>query len=188
LAGALFILMPASHSQAIITKSGSSFPMFNGSDLSAWLQYGNANWHVNGNEVIVNQGRGMLLSKFGVPDFQIDFDYWVGDGTQASLFIRCLNTNVINPDNAYEVRLSNAATGSGGAGSIVNMMKFKSSAIVNQWNHLQVSAMGNQISVTINGVSGSVVDTRFAVGPIALNYQSGDLRLKNFNFTIPGRW
>jgi len=59
---------------------------------------------------------------------------------------------------------------------------------VNQWNHLQVSAMGNQISVTINGVSGSVVDTRFAVGPIALNYQSGDLRLKNFNFTIPGRW
>jgi len=180
--------MPASHSQAILTKSGSSFPMFNGSDLSAWLQSGNANWRVNGNEVIVNQGQGMLLSKFGAPDFQIDFDYWVGDGTQASLFIRCLNANVINPDTAYEVRLSNAVTGAGGAGSIVNTMKLKPSARVNQWNHLQVSAMGNQISVTINGATGSVVDTRFAAGPVAVNYQGGDLRLKNFNFTIPGRW
>jgi len=180
--------MSTSHAQAILTKSGSSFPMFNGSDLSAWLQSGNANWHLNRNEVIVNQGQGMLLSKFGVPDFQIDFDYWVGDSTQASLFIRCMNSNVINLGTAYEVRLNNAAAGSSGAGSIVNLMKLKPSVIVNQWNHLQVSAIGNQISVTLNGVTASVVDTRFVAGPIALNYQGGDLRLKNFNFTIPGRW
>jgi len=180
--------MSASHAQAILTKSGSSFPMFNGSDLSAWLISGNGNWRVNGNEVIVTQGQGMLLSKFGVPDFQIDFDYWVGNSTQASLFIRCINSNVINLSTAYEVKLNNAATGSGGAGSIVNLMQLKSGAIVNQWNHLHVSAIGNQISVKLNGVTGSVVDTRFGAGPIALNYQGGDLRLKNFNFTIPGRW
>jgi hypothetical protein len=60
--------------------------------------------------------------------------------------------------------------------------------VANQWNHIQVSAIGTQISVTLNGVTGSVVDSRFAAGPIALNFQGGDLRLKNFNFTIPGRW
>ena len=184
----LLILTPLCHAQAILTKSGSSFPMFNSSDLSAWLKSGNANWHVNGLEVVANQGKGMLISKFGVPDLQLDFDYWMGENTQATIFIRCINTSAIAPDTAYEVRLSNSLQLSGGAGSIINLLKMNPSMVANQWNHIQVSAIGAQISVTLNGVTGTVVDSRFAAGPIALNYQGGDLRLKNFNFTIPGRW
>ena len=185
--GILLGLCSPSFSQAILTKIGSSFPMFNGADLSAWTQMGNAAWQVSNNQITVNQGSGMLVSKLAQPDYQIDFDYWVSENSQASIFIRCSNPNVINSETAFEIALSNQANQ--GAGSIVTINKVSPTRVTNQWNHIQVSAIGSKISVTLNGVSNQITDTRFgAGGQMAVNYQHGEMRLKNFNVTIPGRW
>jgi len=174
-------------SQAILTKIGSSFPMFNGADLSAWTQTGNAAWQVSNNQITVNQGSGMLVSKLAQSDYQIDFDYWVSENSEASIFIRCSNPNVINSETAFEIALSNQANQ--GAGSIVTINKVSPTRVTNQWNHIQVSAIGSKISITLNGVTNQITDTRFgAGGPMAVNYQHGEMRLKNFNVTIPGRW
>lgn len=174
-------------SQAILTKVGSSFPLFNGADLSAWTQTGNANWQVVNKEPTVTQGSGMLVSKFSAPDLLLEFDYWVSDDAKATIYFRCTNPSAINPDTAYEVILVNQANGVG-AGSIRSLSKAQFNQVANQWNHIQISAIGNKLSVTLNGVVNQVIDARFSAGPIAVNYQGGVLRLKNFNFTIPGRW
>ncbi len=175
-------------SQAILTKIGSSFPMFNGSDLSAWTQTGNANWQVSSNQLLANQGSGLLISKLTAPDYQIDFDYWVTDNSQAVIFIRCTNKDVINTDTAYQISLFNRDN-SQGAGSIATLNNVAATIVANQWNHMQISVIGSQISVTLNGVNSQVTDTRFGSGGrVAINYQAGELRLKNFNITIPGRW
>lgn len=175
-------------SQAILTKIGSSFPMFNGSDLSAWTQTGNANWQVSSNQLLANQGSGLLISKLTAPDYQIDFDYWVTDNSQAVIFIRCTNKDVINTDTAYQISLVNRDN-SQGAGSIATLNNVAATIVANQWNHMQISVIGSQISVTLNGVNSQVTDTRFGSGGrVAINYQAGELRLKNFNITIPGRW
>ncbi len=188
----VFFLMPVPvYSQAIITTLGSAFPMSNGSDLSAWKTnrggYGNASWQVDDKEIKVTQGQGLLVSRLSVPDFQIAFDYWVSDKTQATVFFRCVNPGDINTNTAYEVTLVNQARGSG-AGSILSLNKVKPIKVANQWNHMQISAIGTELSVTLNGITHQVRDTRFGAGPIAMNYMGGELRLKNIYVTIPGRW
>jgi len=185
--GLLLAISAPVFSQAILTKIGSSFPMFNGADLSAWTQMGNAAWQVSNNQITVNQGSGMLVSKLAQPDYRIDFDYWVSENSEASIFIRCSNPNVINSETAFEIALSNQANQ--GAGSIVTINKVSPTRVTNQWNHIQVSVIGSKISITLNGVTNQITDTRFgAGGPMAVNYQHGEMRLKNFNVTIPGRW
>ena len=175
-------------SQAILTKIGSSFSMLNGSDLSAWKQTGNANWQASSNQLLANQGSGMLISKLAAPDYQIDFDYWVTGNSQAFIFVRCTNQDVINTDTAYQILLVNQGYNKG-AGSITTLNNVAPTIVADQWNHMQISVIGTQISVTLNGVNSQMTDTRFGSGGrIAINYQAGELRLKNFNVTIPGRW
>ena len=188
----IFIWMPMPvYSQAIITTLGSAFPMTNGSDLSAWKANkggsGNASWQIDNKVIKVTQGHGLLVSRLSVPDFQVAFDYWVSDKTQATVFFRCVNSDDINTDTAYEVTLVNQA-GDSGAGSILSLNKLKPTQVANQWNHMQIDAIGTQLSVTLNGVTHQVRDTRFGSGPIAINYLGGELRLKNVYITIPGRW
>ena len=183
----LLIVSTPVFSQAILTKVGSSFSMFNGADLSAWTQTGNASWQIANKELSVTQGSGMLVSRLSVPDYIIEFDYWVSDNAQASFYFRCTDPNTINTDTAYETLLVNKANGLG-AGSILLFNKVKPNQVANQWNHIQISAIGTQISVTLNGIASQVTDTRFSAGSFAMNYQAGELRLKNLNATIPGRW
>jgi hypothetical protein len=114
----LLVWMPISvYSQAIITTLGSSFPMLNGSDLSAWTQNGNSSWQINNKELHITQGNGMLVSRISVSDIQMEFDYWVSSDAHVSVFFRCMNSSVINSDTAYEVLLVNQK-GSLGAGVI----------------------------------------------------------------------
>lgn len=188
----VFVWMPLpAYSQAIMTTLGSAFPMSNGSDLSAWKVNGggsgNASWQVDSKEIKVTQGQGLLVSRLSIPDFQIAFDYWVSDTAQATVFFRCFNPEDIDMDTAYEVTLVNQAKGSG-AGSILSLNKVKPTKVANQWNHMQISAIGTELSVTLNGVTHQVRDTRFGTGPIAMSYKGGELRLKNIYVTIPGRW
>lgn len=188
LALSLLIIMPfPALSQAILTKVGSPFSMFNGADLSAWTKSGNTSWQISNNELSATQGSGMLVSRLSVPDYLIEFDYWVSDNAQVSIFFRCISPGNINPDTAYEVPLVNQANNIG-AGSIRLLSKAKLTGVANKWNHMQISAIGNQISITLNGATNQVTDSRFNAGPIAINYQAGELRLKDIKVTIPGRW
>ena len=185
-------LMPIlAHAQAIITTLGSPFPMYNGNDLSAWQrsgnQNGNASWQLSDKEISVTQGHGLLVSRLSVPDFELEFDYWVSDKSLVTVFFRCANPGDITSETADEVSLVNQGNGVG-AGSISLLSNMKSSKVSNQWNHIKISAIGTQIMVTLNGVTNQVRDTRFSSGPIAINYSGGELRLKNIYVTIPGRW
>ena len=180
--------VPASvNSQAIITTLGSPFPLLNGSDLSSWAPNGNASWQVNNREIDVTQGHGMLVTLLSVPDIQVEFDYWVSSDAQVSVFFRCMNPDVINAETAYEVSLVNRAGGLG-AGTILMLDKVKPTQVANQWNHMKISVVGSQLVITLNGITSQVTDTRFNAGPLALNYQGGDFRVKNIYITIPGRW
>ena len=190
LVGAIGISMPA-YPQAIIKGLGVPIPMLNGSDLSAWKgsenRNGNASWEIDGQEIKVTQGQGLLVTRLSVPDFQVEFDSWVSKDAQVTAFFRCENPEVINTETAYEVTLVNQPNGLG-AGSIYKLSKVKPTKISNQWNHMQISAIGSQISVTLNGQTHQINNAQFSAGPIAINYRGGELRVKNVYVTIPGRW
>ena len=190
LVSAIGMSLPA-YPQAIIKGLGAPIPLSNGADLSAWQgsenRSGNASWEIDGKEIKVTQGQGLLVTRLSVSDFIVEFDYWVDKDTQVTAFFRCENPDVINTDTAYEVTLVNQPNGLG-AGSIYKLSKVKPSKIAKQWNHIQISAIGRQISVTLNGQTHQINNTQFSAGPIAINYGGGELRVKNVYVTIPGRW
>ena len=139
------------------------------------------------NMIVKNESKIILNTLFNLCS-KIDFDYWVTGNSQAFIFVRCTNQDVINTDTAYQILLVNQGNNKG-AGSITTLNNVAATIVADQWNHMQISVIGTQISVTLNGVNSQMTDTRFGSGGrIAINYQAGELRLKNFNVTIPGRW
>lgn len=186
----LVALASSSQAQVIQTAVGSPFSMFAGQNFSAWTQQGNANWQIVDHQALMNQGAGWLIGKLPLTDFEIETDYWLGEQTQASLFVRCINTRFVSPETAYQINLSDNPIHGYGAGSLVGIAKAPRVKTQSRWNTLKVSARGAYLNVWLNGqaVVNNVYDTRFANGPIALSVEGGEFRIRSFNVTIPGRW
>ena len=191
-AGAALACLAAVHSQAqVIQKAvGSPFSLFTGQNFSAWQQQGNANWQIIDQQVVMDQGAGWLISRLSLTDFELDTEYWLGQETQASLYVRVSNLGFISAATAYQINLADKLMGDYGAGAIVGLAQTPPSKTRGSWNTLKVKASGPYLSVWLNGqqVVNNAYDTRFANGVVALHVQDGAFRIKSFNITIPGRW
>ena len=176
--------------QAILLSDGGTFKLFNGQDTSAWIQVGNANWQIRREELVANQGVGMLLGKFPFADFNFQIDYWVGQGSQVSLFIHCLNPNVINRNTAYQVNLSDVPIDGYGAGSLVGTLMAPPIATANQWNHIALKGRQDKLTIVLNGtvVADNLIVHGFPTGPMAISFEGGELSIKGISAVIPGRW
>lgn len=180
-----------SFAQALQTRIGGAFSLFNGQDTSAWNRVGNANWYPINNGVAADQGSGLLVGRFAFTDYQVEFEYWIDDKTQFSLFTHCLDSNYISTRTALEINLSNNVSGEYGPGSIVGLKKAISiPSILNRWNTVFISSLSNQLTIIINGTK--VIDSfdsgRFTSGPFAIQFNGGNIKITNFSATIPGRW
>lgn len=189
---AICCVLVASNSwgQVIQKSVGSPFSMFANQDFSAWIQSGNGNWQSLGNQVLMNQGNGWLVSKLPLTNFEIEAEYWLGEHTQAILFIRCTNPRFISSETAYQINLSDRGNQNEGAGGIVGIAQGSSELTRNRWNALKVTTNGSYLSIWLNNqpVVSNLYDTRFIGGLIALSVAKGEFRIKSFNVTIPGRW
>lgn len=191
-AGVALALLGAANSQAqvIQTAVGSPFSLFANKDFSAWQQQGNANWQIIDQQAVMDQGAGWLISRLPLADFELDTEYWLGQKTQASLYVRVSNPGFVSAATAYQINLSDKPVGDYGAGAIVGLAQTPPSKTRGRWNTLKVKASGPYLSVWLNGqqVVNNAYDTRFANGVVALHVQDGAFRIKSFNITIPGRW
>ena len=165
--------------------------MFNGQDISAWNQAGNANWYPITNGVASNQGAGLLVGRFPFADFQIEFNYWIDSNTEFSIFAHCLDINYVSKDTALEVNLSDLSPRGYGPGSIVRLQRAVTIPFVhNRWNTVYISSVANQITVVVNGTTtvNKLNYQQFNSGPLAIRFGGGNLKITNFTATIPGRW
>ena len=176
--------------QAILLSDGGSFKLFNGQDTSAWTQIGNANWQIRREELVANQGVGMLLGRFPFADFDFQIDYWVAQGSQVSLFIHCTTPGVINRDTAYQVNLSDVPIDGYGAGSLVGALMAPPVATANQWNHLALKSRQDKLTIVLNGtvIADKLIAQRFPSGPMVISFAGGELSIKGISAIIPGRW
>jgi hypothetical protein len=186
---ALFTVMPCM-SQTVVTSVGSSFPLFNGQDTSAWNATGSANWYPINNGVAVNQGSGMLIGKYPFTDYQLRFNYKIDGATQFSLFTHCLDPNNIASNSAIEINLSSTPNKGYGAGSIVGLIKAPKILVANQLNTVFISSESNQLTVILNGitVANKLDYQNFQTGPFAIQFGGGNLEITNLNAVIPTRW
>jgi hypothetical protein len=161
------------------TNSGSapkSQALFDGATLNGWNRVGDANWRVAEGAIVADQGVGFLVSAQSYGDFRLVAEFWADADVNSGIFIRATEPEKITPANSYEVNIYDKRPDpSYGTGAIVDIAKVSPMPkAVGQWNTLDITAKGSQLTVSMNGAQTvNVQDGKHARGPIALQYAKG---------------
>lgn len=155
--------------------------LVDGTNMDQWNQIGNANWRVEDGSVQADQGVGFLVSKNSYADFQIRAEFWADDAANSGIFMRCSDPKQVTDKNAYEANIFDRRPDpSYGTGAIVGFAKITNMPKAGgKWNTYEITAKGDQITVTLNGVrTVELRDSRFASGPIALQHAAGVIKFR----------
>ena len=104
------------------------------------------------------------------------------DWRSRNLFIRATDPKRVTGANAYEVNIYDTRPDpSYGTGAIVNVAKVSPMPKAgNQWNTFEITAKGDQFTVTLNGTKtvDGAKDPKLPKGRIALQYGQGIVRFR----------
>jgi hypothetical protein len=156
--------------------------LFDGSTLKGWNVVGNANWSVAEGAIQASMGTGFLVTPVPYRDFQITLEFWVTDDANSGVFIRCTDPKTISATNSYEVNIYDKRPDqSYRTGGIVDVAKPASVVMTGgKWNTFDNTARGTKFTVILNGMKMvDVDDTKYANGPIALQYGAGTVKFRN---------
>jgi len=158
--------------------------LLDGTSLDNWDRIGDANWTLVEGGVQADKGgkaASYLVSKNSYTDFQLRAEFWVDPDANSGVFIRCSDPKKITSSNAYEANIFDKRPDpSYGTGGIPNVAQ----ALVNlktggRWNTYEIYAKGSQLTVALNGVvTVHTQDSKFASGPIALQYGRGIVKFR----------
>ena len=151
--------------------------LFDAKNLDNWNKIGDANWRIEDGAVVADKGNGFLVSKNSYGDFQLRAEFWVDDGANSGIFIRCVDPDKVTGSSAYEVNIwDQRPDPTYGTGAIVNVAKVDPMPkAAGKWNVYEIIAQGPKFTVTLNGqktVDGAQ-DAKFANGRIALQHGLG---------------
>jgi hypothetical protein len=159
--------------------------LFDGANLNNFNRVGDANWRLEDGYVQADLGgkdSSFLVTKQSYKDFEVRAEFWVDSTANSGVFIRCSDPNKITAANSYEVNIFDSRPDpSYGTGSIVNVAKVSPMPRAGgQWNTMHITAKGPEMTVVFNGVVtvNAVRDSKFASGPIALQYGTGVVKFR----------
>ncbi len=137
---------------------------------------GNANWRVVDGAIQADQGVGFLISKNTYSNFEIRAEFWADENANSGIFIRLSDVKTVTASNSYEVNIFDKRPDPlYGTGAIVDFAKVSPMPkAAGKWNTYEITANGSQLIVRLNGLQTvDIRDTKFASGPIALQYAPG---------------
>jgi hypothetical protein len=155
--------------------------LFDGSHLNNFNLVGNANWKLADGVVEATAGPGFLVSKESYSDVEIRVEFWVDEGANSGVYLRCQDPVKITDKTCYEANIFDKRPDqSGRTGAIVHFAK--PLAVVDaggKWNTYEITAKGPQLIVRLNGtLTAQAQDGTFTSGPIALQYMAGTVRFR----------
>jgi hypothetical protein len=137
---------------------------------------GDANWRMVDGALQADKGSGFLVSKASYADFEIRAEFWADENANSGIFIRMSDLKTVTAANSYEVNIYDKRPDPlYGTGAIVDIAKVSPMPkAAGKWNVFEITAKGNQLIVKLNGVQTvDVRDSKFASGPLALQYAPG---------------
>jgi Domain of Unknown Function (DUF1080) len=155
--------------------------LFDGTHLNNFNQVGTANWTLANGIVEATKGPGFLVTKETYSNFEIRVEFWVDESGNSGVYMRCQDAAKITDTTCYEANVFDKRPDqSGRTGAIVHIAK--PLAIVDaagKWNTYEITAKGPQLTVRLNGtLTAQGEDSKFASGPIALQYAAGTVRFR----------
>jgi hypothetical protein len=156
--------------------------LFDGKSIENFTKIGDANWRIEEGAIVADKGSGFLLTKESYKDFQIRVEFWADEDTNSGIFVRCSDPAKITQDTAYEANIFDKRPEAiYGTGAIVGIAKVDPMPkAAGKWNTFEITAKGSSLTVVLNGQKtvDNVQDTKFANGPIALQFAPGVVRDK----------
>lgn len=155
--------------------------LFDGTSLNAWDRTGDANWRIADGSVQADKGSGFLVSKASYGDFEIRAEFWVDDDANSGIFLRCDDPKMPAAASCYEVNIFDKRPEQKYAtGAIVDVGALTTAPKAGgRWNTYEITARGQQLTVTLNGVrTVDVRDGKHARGPVALQYGAGAVKFR----------
>jgi hypothetical protein len=145
--------------------------------LENFDRVGDANWRTQDGAVVADKGKaGFLITKNSYKDFQIKAEFWADTTTNSGIFLRIQDPKKIGSANSYEVNIYDQRPDpTYGTAAIVDFAKVVPMPKAGgKWNTFDITAKGSQLIVVFNGVKTvDIQDSKFAQGPIALQFGSG---------------
>jgi len=124
--------------------------LFDGQTLFGWQISGKANWSVDDETIVVTEGEvGLLCTTTHFSDYILSIDFRGPADTNSGIFLRtplrpqdptkdCYELNIAGADNPFPT------------GSLVGRIKVEKELNHNDWQHFEVTALANQITVKLN--------------------------------------
>ena len=154
--------------------------------LSGWSEVGNAGWQAENGEIWASAGGedGMLITSRSYDNFRLTLEFKPDAEVNSGVFLRCQDAENISPLTCYEVNIwDNHPKQEFRTGSIVTRAypPLVHLDTIGKWNRLKISALGDSLSVWVNGVeTASLVDSTHRSGSIALQrWEGGEIRFRN---------
>lgn len=147
--------------------------------MDNWTAIGDANWRVEDGAIVADKAKvaSYLISKESYRDFEVEAEFWADHTTNSGVFLRLSNTKEVTAANSYEVNIFDQRPDPlYGTGAIVDVAKVAQPMpkAGGRWNTFRITAKGNRLIVVLNGAQTvDVQDSKFAGGPIALQFGNG---------------
>ena len=179
------IIGVAAFIQPALSQSDGWVTLLDGSKMGDWDRVADANWEMKDGALTADKLAGKdpayLVSKTSYKDFQIRAEFWADEAANSGIFIRCTNPKVIGANTCYEVNIFDKRPDpSYGTGAIVDFAKVNPMPkAAGKWNTYEITAKGPKLTVILNGEkTADIEDSKFADGPIALQYGSGVVKFR----------
>ena len=149
------------------------------SGLENFDRVGDANWRAQDGAIVADKATvaSYLITKNSYTDFQIRAEFWAEATTNSGIFLRLSNTKEVTSANSYEVNIYDQRPDPNyGTGALVDIAKVAQPMpkAGGRWNTFLITAKGNRFIVELNGLQTvDVRDSKFASGPIALQFGNG---------------
>ena len=169
-------------SAAPAAVTGEWITLFDGSNLDAFLETGDANWMIEGDTVGADSGNGMLVTNETFADFEMEVEFFVSTDSNSGIFLRCADPQDVSATSCYEVNIYDTRPDQTyRTGGIVDVAA--PAAIMHsggRWNRYELLADGTRLRVVFNGEE--LVDVQhegFRDGHIGLQYGAGVVKFRN---------
>ena len=157
----------------------------NGKGLENFDQFRQANWQVKDEAIFADSGGkdpAYLVSKKTYKDFEMRVEFWASHDANSGVFLRCQNRSDVGDETCYEANIFDQRPDQTHAtGAIVKVAAVAQPApkVGGKWSVYEITANGPQLTVVLNGMKTvDVRDTKFASGPIALQWGRGTIKFR----------
>ena len=163
-------------------NGGGWMALLDGSTLDGWNVLGDGSWKMADGAVEGDGEAGFFVTADSYGDFQLTFEFWIGEDSNSGVFIRCSDPNNVGSANSYEVNIADTHENEDSrSGAIVRVVgPSQTVKTAEKWNTYDITARGEQLTVILNGITtADAKDGQYASGPIALQHRTGIVKFRN---------